>query len=102
MADMYWVTFKIAEDGDNVLRCETLMETLRNLSEGSLWTEPTSFALFESDYGLDEIAEKIASSFDPEIDLALVATPNFKAARAVGSIKDNDLFRFMPFTKKFP
>lgn len=100
MANVYWVTFRIAERGDYESRYENLVNTLKELSGGTWWVEPTSFALFASDHGIDTIAEEIKSSFDYRTDLALIGMPNVKSARAVGAITDKDLFQFMPFTKK--
>jgi len=100
MANVYWVTFRIAEKRNYEGRYEDLLNTLKALSGGMWWVEPTSFALFASDHDIDTIAEEVKSSFDPEMDLALIGMPDFKTARAVGAIKDKDLFQFMPFTKK--
>lgn len=99
MANVYWLTFRIEQVGNHTTRYDRLMNAVSDLTGGSWWVEPTSFVLFRSESSIDQVAAAISAELDTDRDLALVGMPEFKSARAVGAIRDQDLFKLMPFTK---
>lgn len=100
MAETYWVTFRIADTGDYDSRYQQFVDAVRGVTDAMWWTEPTSFILFRSNHGIDDIASALAAPLRLSEDLAVVGMPEFKDARAIGATKDGDLFKLMPFTKK--
>lgn len=96
---VYWLTFRLSEDSDYAARYERLVEAVREISEG-WWVESTSFILFDSDQDIDDLAAIVKANLKPAVDLALVGVRDYKAARAIGAITDDDLYVLMPFTKK--
>lgn len=95
----YWVTFRLERTSTYGIRHEALTQAVAGLGP-RWWTEPTSFILFESVASIDEVAEVVKDAIDPAIDMALVGMPDYKSARVIGHLEDNDLFELMPFTKK--
>jgi hypothetical protein len=97
----YWLTFRIADEGDYGHRYDQLHQTVFELTGGGKWwVEPTSFYVFESTLNADQVAGRIKSCLDEDYDLALLGMPNFKTARAIGAVKDQDLFDLIPFAKR--
>jgi hypothetical protein len=93
------MTFRIADDQQYAQRYDNLVEAVRTIAS-EWWTESTSFLLFESALSIDDVAAKVKDAINPAKDLALIGMPDYKSARAVGAVKDGDLFKLMPFTKK--
>ena len=96
---VYWLTFKLKEDGGYAMRYHALEEAVRS-NASRWWTESTSFLLFESAASIDDIAISVSSAINTDVDLALLGMPYVKSARAIGAIADEDLFKLMDFTKK--
>ena len=100
----YWMTFRIAErhvdgrDADD--RRELLYETIRQLTNQKWWKEPTSFVLFRSDYGIDQIVGAIKPVISEVHDLVLMRDLDAKTARVVGAVDDTDLFDLMPYVQQ--
>lgn len=95
----YWLTFRIEQDSTYSTRYEKLIDAIRGIAS-KWWIEPTSFLLFESSLGIDQVASTVKSAINPRTDLALVGMPDYKSARIIGASTDDDLFDLMPFTKK--
>jgi hypothetical protein len=95
---VYWLTFRIHDDAGYEHRYNALTGTVQAMSS-RWWTEATSFLLFESAHNLDQVAAKVKVAVGPS-DLVLIGMPEFKDARVIGPVKDQDLFTLMPFTKK--
>lgn len=98
MSNVYWLTFRVQQVGNHTTRYDRMLAAINDLAT-MLWVEPTSFVLFQSPSGIDAVAAAISAELDTDRDLALLGMPNVKAARAIGAITDQDLFKLMPFTK---
>jgi hypothetical protein len=96
---VYLLTFRLNEDSDYAARYDRLVEAVRETSKG-WWVESTSFILFDSDQNIDDLAATVKANLKPAVDLALVGMRDYKSARAIGAITDDDLYVLMPFTKK--
>lgn len=102
MTALYWVTFRIASIGNYDARYQRLDNALSAITDDSKWwIESTSFYLFRAELDIDGVASVVAGALDLSHDLALVGMPEVKAARAIGATEDPDLFRLLPFAKKF-
>ncbi|USA39635.1 hypothetical protein NCF86_00275 [Pelagerythrobacter marinus] len=102
MAKLFWVTFRIGDVGNYDARYQRLNEALASIADNSTWwVESTSFFLFQADTNIDGVAEAIACALDLDHDLALVGMPEYKSARAIGAIGDPDLYKLLPFAKKY-
>lgn len=97
----YWITFRVGDIGDYNARYDALQKAVSNLKDGAKWwVEPTSFFVFNSKHSIDEVAAAVKKALNTLDDMALIGMPEFKDARVVGTLEDDDLFFFMPFTKK--
>ncbi len=98
---VFWVTFRIKKDSTYDQRYEALKAAVEAVKEGTRWwIEPTSFFLFKSQHTIDQVAARVKSALNTSSDMALIGMPEFKDARVVGKLEDEDLFQFMPFTKR--
>lgn len=101
MADLYWMTFRLEDDGTWQRRYDALKSTISDCTTGSKWwVEPTSFILFRSEAKIDELAALVAEAIDTETDVALLAMTDYKSARVIGSVQDSDLFSLWPDAKR--
>jgi hypothetical protein len=96
---VYWMTFRIEADDRYDERYNALIEAIRKIVT-KWWVEPTSFLLFESELSIDGVAQIAKSEIDVTCDLCLIGMPQIKAARVVGKVADQDLFKLIDFTKK--
>lgn len=96
---VYWLTFRIESNRDYDRRYMAVLEAVRQLTDTTWWTEPTSFVVFKSAADIDTIAASIESEMGPD-DMALLGMPEFKSGRLIGASTDQDLFKLMPFVKK--
>lgn len=97
----YWLTFRIADQGDYSGRYDALHHAVFEAAKGGKWwTESTSFYVFESPLNAQEVAAKIRGAINPQTDLALLGMPEFKVAKAIGAVEDEDLFNLIPFAKR--
>lgn len=104
MATNYWLTFRFADvtvgydSGDD--RRNALYQVIDNLSR-SWWIEPTSFLLFHSELGIDEIAGRCKAVISVKHDLVLLREISVQSARVIGSPDYLDtLEAFMPYLRK--
>ncbi len=95
---VYWLTFRLKEDATYSDRYDALIEQVKGIQH-MWWVDASSFILFEATSSIDDIAKFIKGAIDPAKDLVLVGMPDFKDARVIGALKDQDLFTLMPFTK---
>jgi hypothetical protein len=100
MTDVYWLTFRIAHQGNYQERYEDLQEAVRLLTNRVWWVEPTSFIAFASDESIDEIADTITWAIDVDRDVILIGMRDYKSMRVIGRAEDDDLFKLFPSTKK--
>lgn len=97
----YWLTFRIADQGDYDARYDRLHKTVFELANGGKWwVESTSFYLFDSPSTISEAAAKISGALDTDCDLALLGMTEVKSARAIGAVTDQDLFELVPFARR--
>lgn len=94
----YWLTFRIADEGDDNKRRSDLYDAIEAIS-ASWWLEPTSFVLFDSNFDIDQIAQHVAVAIDAEIDLILLRSLNSQNARVIGSWSDTTLAELMPYVR---
>lgn len=97
MANLYWVTFRIAEVGNDDARRAAMLDAVKETTAGKWWTEPTSFVLFESSLSIDQLATVLKGAIDLDRDIVLIGMPHFKDARVIGNVEDADLFELLPF-----
>jgi hypothetical protein len=98
---VYWVTFRIADQGNSAARYELIRAALGDLAGGKWWVEPTSFVMFECEQPINTVAGHISAAINNETDVALVSTLNGSSARLIGASEDPDIFKFMPQAKEF-
>jgi hypothetical protein len=96
MADSYWITFFISHHGDEERRYQALLAAIRPLISGKWWTESVNFLLFDSEHGIDHIADEICRVLDTDTDLALLAATTEQKARVIGTVKEARLYELMP------
>lgn len=95
---VYWITFRIAEDGNHDDRYDNLLDAIKK-SSTMIWEEPTSFLLVESEKTIDDLAAILRTKVNSIHDIVLIGNPNVKQARVIGIVVDENLFEMMPFTK---
>lgn len=95
---VYWMTFRIANDANYEKRYAAVTTAINSIAS-KWWVEPTSFLLFESEKNIDGVVGAVKPKMGSN-DLALIGMPDFKTARVIGKVEDQDLFVLMPFTKK--
>jgi hypothetical protein len=66
---------------------------------GKHWKDPTSFVLFRSGLKIDKIATLVKRAIDEDSDIAVIGKPDYKAARVVGMVEDEDLFDLWDWIK---
>lgn len=97
----YWLSFRIADDAGYSDRYDKLIETVKALKTGNnWWFETTSFFIFDSEHNADGIAASVKKAISPTVDIAILGMTDFKTARAIGAVKDQDIFTLVPFMKK--
>jgi len=97
---VFCVTFDLKYDSTYDSRYKSFMEQLKK--SGTWWADPTSFVAVQSTETIDEFCHRIYvhSEFDESKDLFLVLDSEVKAGRVKGVVKDQDLFKLLPFVKK--
>ena len=97
-----WLTFRIEEivvDGESSgQRRKALYEYIENCST-NWWLEPTSFIVFDTDVGIDQLVAGCKNVISDDHDLVLIRAMDTKSARACGVINDGDIFEMMDYLK---
>lgn len=96
---VYWLTFRLETDPTYSSRYDALIESIQAISS-KWWMESSSFILFDSGKEIDAVAATAKKAVNAQKDLVLIGMPDYKSARVIGPVKDQDLFALMPFTKK--
>ncbi len=99
MAELYFVAFRLAQDSTHGSRYAALEGVLADAAGGKWWKDPTSFIVFRSALKIDEVANLVADAIRVSTDIAIIGTPDFKSARVVGDVEDDDLFELWPWIK---
>lgn len=94
----YWLSFRIKDDATYSERYNALVETVR-VNSSKWWLETSSFFVFNSSDGIDDLATAVKYAIDEAIDIVLIGMPDFKSARLIGANKDQDIFALIPFVK---
>ena len=101
MAETYWITFCVADSGNEERRYQALLATIRGLTSDAWWTESVNYLLFRSAHEIDHIAGEVAAVIDADTDLALLASATSQEARAIGAVEDGLLYELMPYAQRF-
>ncbi|MGZ8282810.1 MAG: hypothetical protein ACXWUN_07650 [Allosphingosinicella sp.] len=101
MAETFWISFHISESGNADRRYQALISEIHRQTSDLWWTESVNFLLFHSEHSIDDIAAAVFRSFDPEVDLALLAIADAQEARAIGAIEDGMLFELLPYAQRY-
>jgi hypothetical protein len=96
---VYWLTFRLADDAGYSQRYDALISGINAITP-KWWVESSSFILFESSKDIDGVAATARAAVSPSKDIVLIGMPDYKNARVIGPVQDQDLFALMPFTKK--
>ena len=93
MADLYWVTFRLEKDSTWQERYTALDSAISDATaDQKWWKEPTSFYLFRSELGIDEIVALIKEAISAQTDVVVIGMPDYKSARVIGTVEDDDIF----------
>ncbi|OJW75022.1 MAG: hypothetical protein BGO57_12925 [Sphingomonadales bacterium 63-6] len=97
----YFVSFRIADRGDNGPIYENLHKAVEELAgKGPWWFETTSFYLFNSELSAVRIAECLKKIIRPSMDILVVGSLTHKVGAVVGKCDDDDIFTLADFMKK--
>ena len=97
---VFLVSFDIKSDSEYSHRYDSFMTQVKKTTPW--WADTTSFVAVETNESLDDFCSRIYvhSGFDSPKDLYLVLDANVKAGRVRGNLKDQDLFKLLPFVTK--
>lgn len=98
---VYLVTFRIHSDSTYQARYDSFQQELLNGCHG-WWRDPTSLVAVSTSEAIDTFCSRIyvKSSFDATKDMFLVLDSEYKTGRVKGVVKDQDLFKLLPFVMK--
>ena len=101
MADLYWVTFRLEEDSTWKQRYNALDSAISDATEGGKWwKEPTSFYLFRSELEIGDLVTAIKGAISTRTDVVVIGKPDYKTARVIGTVEDDDIFTLWDWVKK--
>jgi len=96
---VYWVTFRIANDGHFAVYLNHLKAAIAGLADGKIWSEPASFFMFRSKAGLDSVAATLERAIREDRDFVLIGMPYQQKGRVVGNWDDDRLMQLMPYAR---
>jgi len=96
---VYWLSFRVGDKGDYESRYDALLENLKRCKSGKYWEETTSFVVFTSNLGIDQICRTLTEDLNHDWDLILVREMDKQSARIWGNNVDEDIFELMPYLK---
>lgn len=99
---VYWLSFRLADDGAADKREEALVAAVRKLAatSGPCWQSNPSFLMFRSAYPLGTVAARIAASINPSRDTAVVGIVDQRGGWAIGVLEDRDILELVPGMKR--
>lgn len=101
MALIYLVTFRLKQNRTYQDRYDKLVSAIADVAAGyKTWEEPTSCVVLGSKYEIDPVAEHLKKAIDPNVDVILILKTDYKDARVVGTVEDDDIFALIPYAKK--
>jgi hypothetical protein len=96
---IFAITFRIHDDAGYQDRYQTVVDAIKTFAaQGKkYWDEPTSFFLIDSSKNSEGIAAEIDrnSDFASSKDLLLVTNLSQKGFKAIGNVRDDDLYELM-------
>ena len=97
---VFLVSFDLKYDETYSARYTSFMDQVKQ--GGKWWADTTSYVVVETSETIDEFCSRIytKSDFNSSKDLYLVLDANVKAGRVRGQVKDQDLFKLLPFVQK--
>jgi len=96
---IYWLSFRIDDKGNYEFRYDALLENLKRCTTGRYWEETTSFVVFTSNLGIDQICSSLTENLNHDWDLILVREMDKQSARIWGNNGDDDILDLMPYLK---
>jgi len=98
---VYWLSFRLAEDSTYSERYTALNQAIDAMCS-QWWFDTSSFFVFESDLGIDQVAVNAKAAVNPSKgkDIVLIGMSEFKSTRLIGVPDYEAIFGLMPFTKK--
>lgn len=96
---VYWLSFRLAEEGDYDLRYKGLYAAIESRST-KWWFETSSFILFESAESIGTLSTAVKAAIDPSKDLVVLGMTEIKDMRVIGVYEDRDIESLVPFMKK--
>lgn len=97
---VYWLSFELAFDDDYDARYDELMEAIKEIST-KRWAETTSFVLFESNSGIDAIADAVNAAIDARKDVVLIGLNEIKGNYILGKTPQAAILQSLaPLVKK--
>ncbi|AHE53437.1 hypothetical protein [Sphingomonas sanxanigenens] len=99
---VYWISFRLADDGAAGVREEALVGVVRKLAatSGPCWQSNPSFLMFRSAYPLGTVASRVAGAIDPSRDTAVVGIVDQRGGWAIGVLEDRDILELVPGMKR--
>lgn len=100
---IYWLSFRIAEDGRHDPSYEQRLNTLaKTVQEHSVmaWAQPTSFWIIESTQSIDELAAAYRKAIDLNTDHFIISMMGADNAIVCGKFVDTNIFKLMPYLRK--
>jgi len=92
----YWMTYRLADDGQFVARNKQINIILNSVSEGIRWAEAHTFFIFKSKLGINEVAAQFRPALDERKDMLLIGMTEFKEARVLGVPEQTALYALVP------
>ncbi|TCQ25055.1 hypothetical protein [Rhizobium sp. PP-CC-3G-465] len=99
----YWLSFTLdsrtisGKSYDD--RWAALNTAINNIST-NWWRETTAFIVFETDANLSQIVSDIKAVVSSSYDIVLIRSLDTKSARIIGPVKDQDIFKLMPYLER--
>ena len=92
----YWMTYRLADDGQFVARSKQINTILNSVSEGARWAEPHTFFIFKSKLGINDVIARFRPALDERKDMLLLGMTEFKEARVLGVPQHAALYALVP------
>ncbi|MGF7148038.1 hypothetical protein FHS96_001647 [Sphingomonas zeicaulis] len=99
---VYWISFRLADDGEASEREQALVGVVRKLAatSGPCWQSNPSFLMFRSAYPLGTVASRVAGSINTARDTAVVGIVDQRGGWAIGVLEDRDILELVPGMKR--
>lgn len=97
---MYWLTFRLEKNHDYANRYDKLTKEIEKHYTSQFWDEPTSFYIFDSALGIDQIAANLKKVINTRVDIVMIRKLDNKEARIIGTPLDPDIFTLVQYAKQ--